>query len=297
MEEEHMPAGSSRPRLLLVLVTLSLAVVILLSRGVNHVQADENRGTHTQFIPLIAQPKRPVSKVKSAVTLVNKKRAEAGVPPVQNHVQLDTNCFEHARYMANNNVLTHEQDPDLPFASPAGEACAENANAWLGSNREDPGWKPDHSIEGWMRSVAHRLWLLYPTTTTVGYGFFITQQDNRAAAALDVLSYADFAADETFDGWPVKYPNESSVVSPVRYPITLQWRYFGPKPIFTETHLATSNGRAIAHKATVNLPAGHKGIQIIPGQDLPPNTRFTVTVSGSYEGQPFQHTWTFRSGE
>jgi uncharacterized protein YkwD len=297
MEVDPTPAGARLRRLLVIFIALIVSVTVVVTSGVPGVQADEKNKSHVDFLPVVTQPKRPASKVKSAVYLVNEKRAEAGVPPVQNQSELDTNCFEHARYMAANNVLTHEQDPDLPFASPGGEECAEHANAWLGSNREDAGWTPDHSIEGWMQSVAHRLWLLYPTTNLVGYGFFSTEADNRAAAALDVLSSANFTADEAYTGWPVKFPTDASAVPPTRYPITLQWRYFGSKPILSETRLATSGGQVIAHKANTNLPAGHKGIQIIPNEPLPANSQFTVSVSGSYEGQPFDYTWTFYSGQ
>ncbi len=155
---------------------------------------------------------------------------------------------------------------------------------------------PGDSVHVWMSSVAHRLWLLYPTTQTVGYGFFSKQEENRAAAAIDILSYADFGADETYGSWPVQFPKDSSDVPSTRYPITLNWRYFGAKPTLQRTQLQTADGRKLAHDATTDLPAGHKGIQITPRQNLPAYTKILVTVSGSYEGNPFNYTWAFHTG-
>lgn len=282
--------------MLVFALTTVIAFIALL--GVSSpLQADETNKNYTLFLPLVVQPSRITSRSLLGLNLVNQRRSEAGVPPVDHSGQLDRNCFEHARYMAKNNVLTHDQDPGLPYATPGGEACAKHSNAWLGSNRSDPDWRPADSIEGWMKSVAHRLWLLYPTTTTVGYGFFDTETENRAAAALDILSHADFSADDGYADWPVVYPGERSRVPPSRYPITLHWGYFGPRPSIGKTSLRIAGGRSLVHDANTDLPGGHKGIQIWPQEDLPPGTQFEVAVQGTYDGAPFHVRWFFHTGE
>lgn len=228
---------------------------------------------------------------------VNYYRIEAGVAPIAVDARLNANCFQHARYMAENNHLTHHQDPSLPYATADGQLCAERGNAWLGGAYAVPYWVPGHSIEGWMESVAHRLWLLYPTTTAFGFGFYTTDE-NRAGAALDVLSNADFGMDESYPDWPVRYPGDGAFGIPASaYPITLQWRYFGPEPTLHMTNLTTADGTPIPHNADTNLPAGHPGIQIIPTTALPDNTVFRVTVDGEYEGRTFHTTWTFSTGD
>ncbi|MFO7536771.1 MAG: CAP domain-containing protein [Chloroflexota bacterium] len=227
---------------------------------------------------------------------VNYYRGLAGVAPVTFNATLDDNCFQHARYMAENNHLTHDQDPNLPYASPAGQICAEKGNAWLGGTSAVPYWTPLHPIDGWMRSVGHRLWLLYPTTPTFGYGFY-TAANNRAGGALDILSEANFSADTSYAGWPVRYPapNQSGIPASA-YPITINWRYFGAIPTINTSSLTIVGGSAVAHSATTALPVSHKGIHIQPNDPLPDDTVFEVSVSGSYDGQPFSYTWRFGTG-
>ncbi|MFV9505178.1 MAG: CAP domain-containing protein [Oscillochloridaceae bacterium umkhey_bin13] len=228
--------------------------------------------------------------------LVNDYRVKAGVSPVTEHATYNANCFEHARYMAENNHLTHNQNPELPWASPAGAMCAGKGNAWLGSSFSQPIWTVRDSIDGWMASPGHRLWLLYPTTPTFGYGFY-TAANNRAGAALDVLSAANMGHDEAYTGWPIRYPapNQTNIPAKV-YPITLNWRYFGATPTVTSVNLQTASGVAIAHTITTALSAGHKGIQITPTQSLPPATTINVQVTGSYNGQAFSFSWQFTTG-
>lgn len=191
---------------------------------------------------------------------VNAYRARAGVPPVTADPTLNDNCVQHARYMAENGVLTHDQNPSLPWASGAGQTCAQKGNVWLGSGNA---WKLLDAIDSWMMSVGHRAWLLYPTTLTFGFGFY--QTGGVSAAGLDVLTHARFDQDTTFSGWSVRYPgsNQPDVPS-IKLPITLIWPYFGPTPGISSVSLRTASGVALPHSVTTNLPAGYKGVAIIP---------------------------------
>jgi uncharacterized protein YkwD len=288
----------SKKRMLWVtVVAVTLQVAIFFTGRSSTLRAEEKNSQHVNYIPIVSQPESPSAQNENALKLVNQVRAEAGVPPVDENGVLNNNCFEHARYMAENNLIAHEQDPNLPFASSSGQNCAQNGNAWLGSKKANPGWTPSDSVQGWMDSVGHRLWILYPTTQTVGYGFFSEQEENRAAAAIDILSFAKFDKDADFNGWPVIYPKGNVIVPATRYSITMNWRYFGTKPQLEQAQLRTESGQVLAHDASTNLPAGHKGIQIIPKQDLPPNSKIIVTVSGTYENQYFSFTWDFRTGD
>jgi uncharacterized protein YkwD len=239
----------------------------------------------------------PTPPLNDWLAYVNYYRNLANVPAVTAEATLNDNCFQHARYMAENNHLTHNQNPNLPWASPAGQICAQKGNAWMGSAFSSSYWQPHHSIESWMGSVGHRLWLLYPTTPTFGYGFY-TAATNRAGAALDVLSEANFSADTSYSGWPIRYPAPGQLNVPASaYPITLNWLYFGSPPTLDAATLTTNSGTPIAHTANTLLPVGHEGIQILPSANLPDNTIFAVTVTGSYEGTPFSYTWKFSTGD
>ena len=218
--------------------------------------------------------------------------ARAGVPPVTEDATLNDNCFQHARYMAENDHITNNQDPSLPHYSTKGQICAQNGNAWLAWGTA---WQPRDAIDGWMGSVEHRLWLLYPTTRTFGFGFY--QNSQRSAAGLDVLSRAHFN-DTEYSGWPVRYPAPGQTDIPAtRYPITLLWPYFDKEPVLTGTELRVLPEKTILERtATTELPVGHKGIAIIPKQNLPANATIEVTVTGEYKGKSFSFTWQFRTG-
>jgi hypothetical protein len=132
------------------------------------------------------------------------------------------------------------------------------------------------------------------STPSFGYGFY-TAADNRAGAALDVISTSTFGADLAYAHWPVRYPApEQQGVPAAIYPITLNWRYFGPAPVVTTSQL-TAAGAPIDHTTTTELPVEHKGIIILPDDPLPASTTITVNVSGTYDGAPFSFTWSFHT--
>ncbi|MBO9316137.1 MAG: CAP domain-containing protein [Chloroflexus sp.] len=269
---------------------LYIAVALVLAKLPANTFSQSNVTTSTVFIPLVTKSLPPLST--NWLERVNGYRLRAGVPPVSEQAIMNSNCFEHARYMAENNHLTHNQNSSLPYASPAGQICAQKGNAWLGWGN---GWTPADAIDSWMRSVGHRLWLLYPTTPTFGFGFYTTANGARSAAALDVLSYFNDGA--SYPNWPVRYPGINQTdVPPTQYPITLQWRYFGDTPVVSSTTLQVVGGSSIAHSVSTSLPVGHKGVVITPTVALPPSSLIEVTVNGSYAGQPFSYTWQFQTG-
>ena len=88
--------------------------------------ADEQLSNQV-FLPLIVRPIPPLPD--DWLGRVNGYRARAGVPPVTEDATLNDNCFQHARYMAENDHITHNQNPSLPYASPEGQICAQRGNA------------------------------------------------------------------------------------------------------------------------------------------------------------------------
>ena len=275
--------------LLAIVAALLLSLFVFSTSSADEPTKTSTDTTYTAALPIILTNHYE----NEGLLTVNHYRDLAGVPPVEEDTSLNNNCFEHARYMAENNILTHSQDPNLPYASPAGQSCAERGNAWLGSEYHADFWEPLDSIEGWVESVGHRLWLLYPTTNAFGFGYY-ESANYRAGAALDVLSTADFSADESFTGWPVRYPGPDQLDVPdTRYPITLNWRYFGDSPQIGTVDLKMADGTPLQHETTTSLPAGHKGIQITPTEPLPPHSVIVVTVTGTYAGTAFNYSWHF----
>lgn len=289
----------------LLLYPIVVCLLVLLSLPANIVAQSETPQAQpsTIFIPLISRTVTYPPLSSNWLERVNAYRARAGVPPVTESSALNSNCWEHARYMAENNQITHNQDPTKPFASPTGQICAQKGNAWIGWGNM---WQPADAVDSWMKSIGHRIWLLYPTTPTFGFGFYTTATAKCRVnnvnwhcngAALDVLSYFNYSADAYYPGWPVRYPGiDQTDVPATQYPITLQWRYFGSTPVISSTDLRVVGGNAIPHTSTTNLPVGHKGIAVTPTVNLPANSLIEVSISGSYDGQPFTYTWQFRTG-
>lgn len=293
-----MPVRKHRSvKLLFILAVLAALISTLTVVFAREPASNTPNLNHKQYLPILISSSSTASSDAPEYDLINQLRANAGAPAVTYSPILEQNCFEHARYMAENGILTHEQDPRYPYASSSGQTCAQQANVWLATGSPAAGWHADDAVMNWMSSVAHRIWLLYPTTKKFGMGFYTSHDGAHAGAALDVLSRADFSADESYNGWPVRYPgNGEREIPAMRYPITLNWRYFGPEPELSRVQLSTASGTQIPFEATSQMSIGHKGIQIIPDADLPANRKILVAVSGHYDGAPFSFSWHFYTG-
>ncbi len=233
----------------MVVIAGLIFLVVASSSGIAAVRLAELTPTAFAHLPFVQVRPSPTPPIETWLDQVNGYREQAGVPAAYEDFTLSYKCHKHTRYMAENNLLTHDQIPGLPFASFEGQLCAQNSLVWL-SDFSSPHWLPVDSIDEWMGSVGHRLWMYYPTTTTFGYGFYTTA-NNRTGAALDVLSAANFGADGGYLGWPVRYPAPRQVGVPATaYPITLNWRYQGDIPIITSTSLTTASGTPIYHLAS-----------------------------------------------
>lgn len=250
------------------------------------------------YVPLLMRAGvaiTPQPTQSSPLDAINSFRRAAGVPPVILVDTLSSNCWFHARYMAEENEIAHSERTSSPWYTAAGQSCGQNSNVWLGSEFNRPIWQPTNAIESWMASVGHRLWLLYPTTPAFGFSFY-TAANNRAGAALDVLSHNDVGKDTSYAGWPIRYPAPNQTGIPAQaYSITLNWRYFGATPAVSSISL-TANGNPIPFTFNTALPVNHKGIEIKPSQALPANSTINVSVAGSYDGKPFSYAWSFQTG-
>lgn len=251
----------------------------------------------TLYLPLVSNgygSLQPPANKNDILAYVNYYRALAGVPPVTFDGTLNGNCLEHARYMAETGNMSHTQS-----GSAAGLICAGKGDIWLGWGA---GWETYDSIDSWMGSVGHRLWLIYPTTPTFGYGFYADSASGRYGAALDVLS--TFNGSTPYASWPVRYPaaGQTHVQRGVYdynlqkyhgYPVTLLWANNSSSLIIGATSLSAG---AISLSHTVGIPQYHKAIQLIADDSLPAQTLINVGISGTYNSAPFSYTWSFTTG-
>jgi len=128
--------------------------------------------------------------------MLNRYRAEVGVPIVRENPALSVGDLAHARYLVTNapswsvarsaGAEVHNEEPDKPGYSVEGQRAgrAADIDQWygLGSETHPPqGW----AIEHWIASTWHRMALLNPRLSDVGYGEYCAK--GACAAVLDVL--------------------------------------------------------------------------------------------------------------
>ncbi len=87
------------------------------------------------FIPMVSRPAAALAmptNLNDVPAYINYLRAAANVPLVTFDSTLDDNCWQHSRYMAEENVIAHDENTNSRWFSAAGQACAKNGNIWLG---------------------------------------------------------------------------------------------------------------------------------------------------------------------
>ncbi|MDY7101879.1 MAG: CAP domain-containing protein [Actinomycetota bacterium] len=146
---------------------------------------------------------------------VNAYRASAGLAPVEENATWSADALAHSRYLVDNDVVSHEEDPDLPGATLGGAIAGANGNvAGTGAaSRTDEAF-----VELWMAGPFHAIGILRPDLESVGYGAHRDDDagDIRAAATLDVVRGID--PDRAGTDEPVVWPGDGSVVPLREYP-------------------------------------------------------------------------------
>ncbi|MGA9398619.1 MAG: CAP domain-containing protein [Anaerolineaceae bacterium] len=253
-------------------------------------------------MPGLAIAKLQSQEGNNGLWAVNVYRTLANVAPVVGDPVLTEQCMLHAAYMTENKEASLEEDASKSLYSPEGSICAGNALIYL-LPPNPQSLQANRTVDAWLESPTHRMWLLYPTLAAVGYGYKVTQVNDGwvTGAALDVLSGIDFNADSVYPNWPARYPAPGQVGIPtVRMPVTVWWPYAGPAPAInlTTTTLTTEAGVKLAFTSNnnPNTYGGHKHITLIPDDPLTNNTIFVVHLEGTYSDQPFTYEWKFSTG-
>jgi hypothetical protein len=242
--------------------------------------------------------------------LVDRYRAEVGLPPVALDAKLSKGCMAHADYMRRNKdsnaiagLNAHHERPNLAGASAEGAACGEAADLFFGVSDLAV------AVDGWMSALYHRRPILSPSLERIGVGYAKLPDGSYMAA----LMFAD-AKDAGVSGkWPVAYPagNQDGVPlefggevpNPVPggaragYPITIQ---FPPFDKVTGVHagLVDGRGKDVAfYLSDPEHPAtsfGQYGVVcLIPKLPLSPKSRYEVRVEARWNGKPGTWRWSF----
>jgi hypothetical protein len=251
---------------------------------------------------LAVADQQPQEQGNNGLWAINIYRTQAGVAPVVGDPILTNQCMLHAAYMAQNQVASLAEDKMLSMYSSEGSQCAGNALIYLLPSNPQY-FLANRTVDTWMDSPTHRMWLLYPTLAAVGFGYKVNAVGNNwvTSSALDVLSGIDFSSDNMYPNWPARFPSPGQVGVPAKkLAVTTWWPYTGPAPAvnLTTTKLTTSTGVVVPFTINSDPAAfgGHKHITLIPTNPLAYETIFVVHLEGSYDGKAFVYDWKFSTG-
>lgn len=245
---------------------------------------------------------------------LNQIRAMAGLSAVEEDPGSSEGCAAHARYMSANRVITHSEDPALPFFTPEGDAAARRSNLVLGATGAG-------AIDLWATGPFHLLGMIDPRLVRVGFGSYAAD-GAWPAAALDVMSGR--ASTSSGVGYPILWPGPGSVSRYLRYSgherpdplagtgfasptgavIVAQFGTGGRVPVVTASQLS-SERRSLAHvvytERTYTNPdpeqqrqgravlASRDAVIIVPRSPLLPGRQYDVALT--VDGRT--HAWSF----
>ena len=142
---------------------------------------------------------------------LNLYRSMAGVGPVTEDGTLSAGDRLHARYLIEEGVLTHDEDPSSPWYTPDGAAAGHQSNiAYVGGGAATG----RQFLDVWMRAPFHEVGLLDPKLQRVGFGTF----SNGAVTAGALNVEAGRGAVPPGTTFPVVFPASGSTMALRLYP-------------------------------------------------------------------------------
>lgn len=116
---------------------------------------------------------------------LNALRALAGLNPVTENAQFSADALLHSTYMVKNDVITHSEDPNLPFFTAAGDTSARNSNLSITSNINQT---IEGAIDGLMAAPFHGIGFIDPRLAQSGFGHYTEAIGTfRAGSTVNVL--------------------------------------------------------------------------------------------------------------
>jgi len=259
------------------------------------------------------------------LTRVNYYRQLAKLPAVGENDALSDGDRKHARYIVENyaSVLKvgaslgsamHTEDSEKPWYTPEGFAAAQNSDLYEGCNPFDV----PSAIDGWMEGPFHRISVLDPNLTSVGFGEY--ENGGCWTMGLDL----HLGPESKAFGQPIEFPPPDSTLSlqfvndewpdplaacpgyspPAGLPITLELGPLvdtklgvhsllrGTEPV---EHCAIdasnySNADGFGEKAGRNILKGSGVVMMIPRQPLTPGQTYSVSIVA----QGATYNWSFK---
>lgn len=260
----------------------------------------------------------PGAEELRALQRVNQLRRIAGLAPMSYSAQLGAAAGGHARYLAAN--------PDQADRNAHGETAGTTGYfgatpgqrvtfyGYAGGSSEVIHFtdKAEEAVDGWMDTLYHRLALIHPGNTEMGYGLAVSGTGRYNVVEAGPAREAPGAvvpwpaAGQTgvptgWDGGEVPNPFRlySGVKGPVGYTITLT---FGDRV----RSLTLDSYRLTGPEGQVKVMAFDPAVDdeltdtvsLIPYAPLTPGATYTVTMAGQVDSdgkglKPYSRTWSF----
>ena len=268
-------------------------------------------------LPLLPPGGAPVAagddSAGSALARINAARAAIGVPPLKRNPALDTAASAHANYYRMNfgdpalaGTGLHYEEPGKPGFTGADFAARAKAAGYSGSVNENIGLSGDLlvSVEWFMGTVNHRLTLLDPRYSDVGFG--AVNDDKIKIEVIDVGTIVWRGTIEpAWEPWPppdgvgiaLRFDGEApnpfpGATYPLGYPITLKYNGAGTVA-FTGARLTQGN-QPVAVIARVGTGFITRNTYLIAATTaLSAGTTYTIAIEGTLDGKAFTRTWSF----
>ena len=266
---------------------------------------------------------------QASVETLNELRTALGLEPVTLDIEGSLPHWLHARYVAENRVGGHTQDPDLPWATPEGAQAAAISNvSHLGGKPRAKDWP----TATYLNAPFHLFSLLHPKTHALRVGVYHSETQDRSATVVQAISNERWPADttvtfprdpytltvHTYDGgeWPSPttpcpgYTTNERAGNEGGQAGTPIFALYGPDntPTIYDVQL-TQNGQQVEHcyytsaeyynpnegaqESARAILQVYGGVIIVPEYGLEPNSSYQVSIRHS-EGET---EWQFSTGE
>jgi uncharacterized protein YkwD len=255
------------------------------------------------------KPARPPEKTGG--DRINVFRKLAGLGPVTLDPVLSKGCLAHAEYLVKNyghpsteGLGVHDEDPKLPGFNEEGRRAGKSSDISFGID-------PQEAVDDWMATFFHRVPLLDPDLTRVGFG---SAQNQRVGwiTVLDVFNGLGWSSPILCPGdqqkdVPLVYlagerpdPIPESKTKKAGYPVSVTF----PRGVVVKNaaaQLTDERNQEIAcwlssPEKSVDPELQRNTVCLIAKEPLQPNTKYTATVSATVDGVAWSKTWTFTTG-
>lgn len=221
---------------------------------------------------------------------LNQVRAEAGLSGVSANSSWSTGARNHAVYAVRNQKFSHDENTKLPHHTASGRHATRTGNLYGSTVR----MTPKATIDGWMESPGHAMWMLHPHATAAGYGEFHDPKQPAGGYAFNLRWVAVLPIVDSVN-WskaPVAFTYPKPGATLARQPQHL-YATFSSKVTGSASATVKVNGRTVGASAKVvpgsSYPHNHT-VAVKLNERLPVGAAVEVTVK---PGNQAARAWSF----